>query len=110
MRSFLVRVVVGLALGLCLASLAAAQQQYDSRVEKKSLKARQKQERVALKVEERNQRNIWKSQPVSKVVRTEMKQQMRREKRKLKERQRDEREDYKNRQQLLKGMQQARSQ
>lgn len=109
MRSFLVKVIVGLVLGLCLASLAAAQQHYDPRAEAKSLRTHQKQERAALKIAEKNQKKIWKNQTVSKTVKRQMKQQMRRERRNLKERQRNEREDFKNRQQLLKGMQKEHS-
>jgi hypothetical protein len=109
MRSLLVSVAVGLALGISLAGPGAAQQN-DPRVEKKQLKTRQRQERLALKREARAQKNAWQDRALPPAARVEMKQQMRREKRQLKERQREERADFKDRRKMLKGMQKAENQ
>jgi len=68
----------------------------------------QKQERAQLKLQEQNEKKIWKNQTINKTVKMQMKQQMSRARRELKERQRNEREDFKNRQQLLNGMRNGR--
>jgi hypothetical protein len=109
MRSLLVSLAMGLALGLCLTSLGAAQQN-NPKVEKKQLKTRQKQERLALKREDRAQKNAWRDRAMPPTTRVEMKQQVRREKRQLKERQREERADFKDRRKEMKGMQKAENQ
>jgi len=109
MRNFLTLLVAAFLLGLCLARVAAAQQ-YDLTLEKQQLKARQKEERKALKLKEKYQKESWKNQLISKSVRDQMKHQMERERRELREKHKDELQDLKDRQRALKESQKQFSQ
>jgi len=70
--------------------------------EKQILKARQKQERQAQKLQKRYAVQAYKNPQVSKAMRDQKKHELQREKRALRDKQKDERQDMKDRQKMLK--------
>jgi cell division protein FtsL len=108
MRRLLIVIIAGLALGLSLTPVAA--QVYSLKGEKQQVKARQKQEWKALKLQEKYQKQSWKGQPVAKSARLQMKHQMQRAKRELRARHKDELQDLRDRQRALKESQKGRRQ
>ena len=69
--------------------------------EKQILKARQKEERKALKLKEHYAKQSFKGQNVPRAVRDQRKHELQREKRALRDRQKDEAQDLKDRQKLM---------
>jgi len=70
--------------------------------EKQFLKARQKQERKALKLKEHYEKQAYRSNQVPRSLRIQRKHEMQREERAMRDRQKDEREDMKDRRRLVK--------
>jgi hypothetical protein len=101
MRNFLAILIAGCVLSLSVARIVTAQQ-YDLKEEKKQLKARQKQENNALRLQEKYQKQAWKGQPVPKALREQTMHQMKRQKRDLRRKHKDELQDLSDRQKLIK--------
>ena len=100
MRNLLILMLVGLALAFSVERLQA--QRFELKTETKQLKARQKEERKALKRQEKYTKQSWKGHPVPKSVKLQAKHQMQRQRRQVLERQRNDRQDLKDRQRALK--------
>ncbi len=101
MRNLLILMVAAIVLGLACAQPCAAQE-YNPKLDRQQLKARQKQERKTLKMKEKYAKASWKDPSVDKIARLQMKHQMEQERRALLERQRNERQNLEDRQRLLK--------
>jgi hypothetical protein len=102
MRKLLVGLMVTLVLSFPAARMGAGQNRYDFKLERKTLKARQKQEWKAVKLQQKYQKRSWKGMRMSRATRAQMKHQMQREKRALRETQRNDRQELKDRQRLMK--------
>jgi hypothetical protein len=108
MRKLLIGAIVAFVLSFPVARPGAGQYRYDVRPERKTLKARQKQEWKALKRQQKYQKHAWKGMRMSKATRAQMEHEMQRERRALRERQRNDLQDLKDRQRLMKeGMRQV---
>jgi hypothetical protein len=70
--------------------------------EKQVLKARQKQERNAQKLQKRYAMQAYKNPQVSKAMRDQKKHELQRDKRALRDKQKDERQSLKDQQKVLK--------
>jgi hypothetical protein len=88
MRNYLIVMVATMCLGISLAATVRAQD-VDWRAQERQLKALQKQERNALKVQQRTLKQSLKNPQVSGVTRTQAKHQMQRDHRNLIEKQKD---------------------
>jgi hypothetical protein len=109
MRNLLILMVVGLMAVFSVKCLAAGQD-YGPKVAIKQAKARQKDERKALKLKRKSLKQYWKSQRVPKAIKLQMMHQADREWRELREKQRSELQDLKDRQRVVKESQKAYSQ
>ena len=103
MRKLFMVAIVVLILGLPVATLRA--QDDALKAQKQVLKAKQRQERAALKLRKKYWQQSLKGQALPKSERLRMKHQMEREARELRERQKDEQQDSKDRQRLMKEIQ-----
>jgi hypothetical protein len=92
-RFYIVMLIAGLSAGPLLA------QQWPT--ESATLKARQKQERQALKLKQKYARESLQNSGLPKAVRTQLKHELKREQKKLRQRQKDERQTLKDRERLL---------
>jgi hypothetical protein len=95
MKRFYILVMVA---GLSVVSLFAQQRWLTKST---TLKARQKQERQALKVKQKYARETLANSGLPKAVRTQLKHELKREQKKLRRRQKDERQTLKDRERLL---------
>ena len=100
MRKLFMVAIVVLILGLPVVTLRA--QDDGLKAQKQLLKARQKQERAALKLRKKYWQQSRKGQPLPKSERIRVKHQMQREERELRERQKDEQQDSRDRKRLMK--------
>jgi len=101
MRKLLIGVIVTFFLSFPVARAGARQNRYDFRTERKTLGARQKQERKAFKIQQKNQKHTWKGAHMSRATRAQMKHQMSREKRSMLQQQKNDRQDLKDRERLM---------
>jgi type VI protein secretion system component VasK len=100
MRKLFAVAITALIMTMPVATLRA---QYDAlKAQKQVLKAKQKEERVALKLRKQYWQQSLRGQPLPKSERLRMKHQMDREERALRDRQKDEQQDFKDRQRLMK--------
>ena len=100
MRKLFVVAITALIMGMPVTTLRA---QNDAlKAQKQLLKARQKEERAALRLRNKNWRQSMKGQPLPKSERLRAKHQMAREARALRDRQKDEKQDFKDRQRQMK--------
>ena len=90
---YILMLIVGLAAGPLLA------QQWPT--ETATLKARQKQERQALKLKQKYARESLRNSGLPKAVRAQLRHELKREQKKLRQRQKDERQTLKDRERLL---------
>jgi hypothetical protein len=100
MRKLFVVAITALMMGMPVATLRA--QNNGLKAQKQLMKARQKEERAALKLRNKNWRQSLRGQPLPKSERIRAKHQMAREARELRERQQDEKQDFKDRQRQIK--------
>jgi len=100
MRKLFVVAITALIMGMPVATLRA--QDDALRAQKQVLKARQKEERAALKLRKKYWQQSLKGQPLPKSERLRVKHQLAREARELRERQRDDKQDFKDRQRQMK--------
>jgi hypothetical protein len=84
-----------------------AGQDFNSKAAIKQLKARHKQQRKALKLNQKSLKGFSKDRPVSKALRLQMKHQAQQERRELREKQRIELQDLKDQQRTIKESQKA---
>lgn len=70
-------------------------------LEAQALKAQQKRESHAFKLNERNVKQSFKGRQVPRAVREQQMHQLQRQKREMKERHRDQRQDLKDRQRMM---------
>ena len=98
--------ITALILGLPVATLRA--QDDALKAQKQVLKAKQKQERAALKLRKKYWQQSFRGQPLPASERLRLKHQMQREARELRDRQKDEQQDAKDRQRLMKEIEKQR--
>jgi biopolymer transport protein ExbB/TolQ len=106
MRKYLIVMVATMCLGISSATAVRAQNVGWS-AERKQLKAQQKLEFNALKVQQRNRKQSWNRQRVTSAERAQANHQMKRERRNLKQRQKDALQDLKDRQKAVSDMNRA---
>jgi hypothetical protein len=102
MRKLFTLVIAALVLGVPFGFLHA--QDNGLKALRLQLRMHQKQERLAMKLRNKNWRQSVKGSVLPKSERIRMKHQMAREARELRERQKDERQDFKDRQRQMKEM------
>ena len=103
MRKLFMVAVTALILGLPVATLRA--QDDALKAQKQVLKAKQEQERAALKLRKKYRQQSLKGQPLPTSERLRIKHQIQREERELRERQRDEKQDSKDSRRQMKEIQ-----
>lgn len=106
MRKFVVMTVIIAGVAFCLAGVAKADNT-GFKAQRKQLKLEQKRDRNALKMQQHNIKQSWKSGHVSRVQREQVKHQMERSSRDLKLQQKDAMQDLKDRQRSYKEIQRA---
>ena len=89
MLNYLIVMVATMCLGFSLATTARAPNNVDWRAQQRQLKSLQKQERNALKVQQRNIKRSWKDARASSATRAQALHQMQRERRDLIQKQKD---------------------
>ena len=102
MRNYLIVMVATMCLGFSLATTARAQNNVDWRAQQRQLKSLQKQERNALKAQQRNIKRSWKDARASSATRIEAKHQMQRDLRNLKQKQKDALQNLKDQERAFK--------
>ncbi len=100
MRNLLVVLIGAILLG-SLGSPGPAQES-GTRTAKRLLKAHQREERKALKLQQKYKKQSLKETQAPRAVRVQAKHERQREARTLRERQKDEKQDLKDRQRLIK--------
>ena len=106
MRNLLILMVAGLVMVFAAGTLLAGQD-YDQKAAVKQVRARQKEERKALKLKQKNLSQSLKNHPLPKATRVQMKHQAARERRDLRQKQKDELQQMKDRQRIVRESQKA---
>ena len=102
MRKLLIGVIVTFVLSFPVARTAAGRYRPPVNLERKTLKAQQKQESKALKLQDKYQKQSWKASRPTKAARVQAKHRMQRQRRALRQQQKDDRQDLKDRERMMK--------